>query len=172
MYHRGTKPITMSTQNLVSAEVTDAVKSEIKTHVNTIDSSLPFLLALTNSDRKGGLKLGDKTVAFVEKAIDYANAYPSLVPAYIDLNEIEKDYELQKDLIDILQWINSLVQKIEDTQQEAGAEAYNGILGFYQSVKVAAEKNVPGARAIYEDLSERYPGKKKAQNPTPSPSKN
>ncbi|HET7817686.1 MAG TPA: hypothetical protein VFL70_00095 [Bacteroidia bacterium] len=162
----------MSTQNLLSNEVTDEAKTEIRKHLSSIDSILPFLISLTNEERKSMLKLGDKTVAFMDKALDYAHAYPMLIPPYVSIPEVEKDYQLQKDLVDILQWINSLVQKLEDTQQEAGAEAYNSILGFYQSVKVAAEKDVPGARAIYEDLSERFPGRKKSQNPTPDPAKN
>ena len=155
----------MSTQNLVSAAILAADKTAIQTSIQSITAKLPFLISLTTDDRKGGLKLGDKTVAFVDKGIDYANSNASLVPPYVNLAEIQKDYQLQKDLIDIEQWLLTLLQKIQDTYQEAGAEAYNGILGFYQSVSLAAEKNVPGARAIYNDLSARFPGRKKQTNP-------
>lgn len=168
---RDTNCKTMSKQNLVSAEITEAVKSDIQTNISNINAALPFLLALSNEDRKGGLKLGDKTVAFIDKALDYAGSNPSLVPPYVNLAEVQKDYQLQKALIDVQQWMASLLQKIEDTRQEAGAEAYNGILGFYQAVRVAAEKNVPGARAIYEDLSKRFPGTRKPKN-LPLPDKN
>jgi hypothetical protein len=159
----------MSTQNLVSAAITEDVKAQIQANINSIAEILPFLLALTNEDRQSGLKLGDKTIALIDKGIDYADNNPTLVPAYVNFAEVKKDYQLQKDLIGILQLLYSLVQKIEDTQQEAGAEAYNGVLAFYQAVRVAAEKNVPGARVIYEDLSKRFPGRKKQQNLPPSP---
>src|ERR1035437_3667728 len=121
----------MATQNLVSAQIAAAVKVQIQTNINAIATALPFLISLTAEERKGGLKLGDKTVAFVDKAIGYANTNAALVPAYINLPEIQKDYQLQKDLIEILKSLHTLVQKVEDTEQEAGAEAYNGILGFY-----------------------------------------
>lgn len=157
----------MATQNLVSAVLPPTDKTAVQTAIQSIITKLPFLISLTNNERKGGIKLGDKTVAFIAKAIGYAQANPQLVPGYTNLAEIQKDYNLQKDLIDIQQLLASLNQKIEDTQQEAGVEALNGILAFYQAVRVAAEKDVPGARAIYEDLNQRFPGRTKKQNPLP-----
>lgn len=157
----------MATQNLVSASLAPADKTAVQTSIQAIATKLPFLISLTNDERKGGIKLGDKTVAFIEKAIDYAVANSALVPPYVNLVEIQKDYALQKDLIDIQQWMAGLLQKIEDTQQEAGVEALNGILGFYQAVRVASEKDVPGARAIYQDLNQRFPGRK-TQTPPPA----
>lgn len=158
----------MATHNLVSASIAAADKTAVQTAIQTINGKLPFLISLTNDERKGGIKLGDKTVAFILKAIDYAEANPMLVPPYVNLVEIKKDYTLQQDLIEIQQWMAELLQKIEDTQQEAGVEALNGILGFYQAVRVATEKDVPGARAIYEDLSQRFPGRSKKQTPPPA----
>ncbi|MBI3501183.1 MAG: hypothetical protein HY063_05255 [Bacteroidetes bacterium] len=162
----------MATQNLVSASLPPADKTAVQISIQAIATKLPFLISLTNDERKGGIKLGDKTVAFIAKAISYAQTNPSLVPGYVNLAEIQKDYTLQKDLIDIQQWLAGLLQKIEDTQQEAGVEALNGILGFYQAVRVAAEKDVPGARAIYQDLSQRFPGRTKAIVPPALVSKN
>ena len=57
---------------------------------------------------------------------------------------------------------------MNDTEQEAGAEAYNGILGFYNTVLDATSKGIPGARTIYDDLSQRFPGRKKAVIPPPA----
>ncbi|MHB8260820.1 MAG: hypothetical protein ACYDCN_04825 [Bacteroidia bacterium] len=159
----------MATQNLVSATISPADKTNIQTHLTAIKTLLPFLIALTPRERKEGLKLGNKTVAFVEDAITYAIANPLLVPAYVNITEIQKDLALQKDLIEVIQWFNGLHKTIEDTKQEAGAEAYSGILGFYQAVKIAAEKDVPIAKAIYADLSKRYPGRKPKVIPTPTP---
>jgi len=161
----------MATQNLVSAVIAPANKTAVHTSIQSIAAKLPFLISLTNDERKGGMKLGDKSVAFIAKAISYAHANPTLVPGYVKLAEIEKDYNLQKDLIDIQQWLAGLLQKIDDTQQEAGVEAFNAILGFYQSVHVAAQKDVPGARAIYEDLSQRFPGRTKKPTPPPPTAK-
>ena len=50
----------------------------------------------------------------------------------------------------------------------AGSEAYQAALAFYSAVKSAAAQDVPGAKAVYEELRERFPGhrRKSADNET------
>jgi hypothetical protein len=43
----------------------------------------------------------------------------------------------------------------------AGSEAYQAALVFYNSVKVAASQGITGAKAVYEELKKRFPGKKR-----------
>jgi hypothetical protein len=50
---------------------------------------------------------------------------------------------------------------IEDTQMEADFEAYSQILLFYNNVRLAVENDIPGVRAIYEDLQTHFPRRKK-----------
>ena len=45
---------------------------------------------------------------------------------------------------------------LDDTTMEAGAESYANSLSYYNSVKQAAKMNVPGAKAIYDDLKKRF----------------
>jgi GrpB-like predicted nucleotidyltransferase (UPF0157 family) len=49
---------------------------------------------------------------------------------------------------------------VDDTTMVAGSEAYQFALIFYNSVKMAARQDIPGAKAIYEDLKKRFPGHK------------
>ena len=52
---------------------------------------------------------------------------------------------------------------------QAGHEAYESALAFYNAVKVAARNNVPGAKVIYEDLSQRFPGAGRKTNNVEQP---
>jgi len=48
----------------------------------------------------------------------------------------------------------------------AGSEAYIASLSFYNSAKDAAKRDIPGAKAVYEDLRLRFPqanGRKKEE---------
>jgi hypothetical protein len=47
----------------------------------------------------------------------------------------------------------------------SGSEAFNASLVFYNSAKVAAAQDVPGAKAIYEELKRRFPRGKSKNNP-------
>jgi hypothetical protein len=45
----------------------------------------PYIIALIPRERKTMFKMGDKSLAFVEKAHDYAADNPVLVPSYLDM---------------------------------------------------------------------------------------
>jgi hypothetical protein len=55
--------------------------------------------------------------------------------------------------------LQQLLQGVDDTVMIAGSEAYNQSLVFYNAVKEAARQDIPGAKAIYDDLKTRFPGR-------------
>lgn len=148
----------MKIQNLVSTTLPAEDKTAIMDAIQTLVTKMPFLISLTNDQRRGGMKLGDKTVGFVDKVVDYSQSNPDFVPAYLDLTEFNNDYLLIKDLSEILRVLQPVVQNIEDTTTEAGIEALGAAMVFYNSVKSAAKQGVPGAKSIYDDLQKRFPG--------------
>lgn len=158
----------MSTPNLVSASVTPANKTTLLGIGAQIKTLLPFLIAKTNEERQKGFKLGDGTLAFLEKSSNYANQNPALVPSYLNLPEMTKDTLLASDLDQILKSLEPVIQNVIDTYQEAGAEALTGALIFYNNVKLAAHNNVPGAQVIYDDLKEQFPGRTKKKTTPPA----
>jgi hypothetical protein len=59
-----------------------------------------------------------------------------------------------------------LEEAIDDTEMAAGSEAYQAALVFYKSIKMAAEQDIPGAKAVYEELKTRFPGGKRKSGET------
>ena len=151
----------MAVKNLVSAEISADDLAEIKTCLRTVRSKLDFLISLTEEERLGGIKLGDKTLPFVEKTVDYSETNPEFVANFTDTVEWKKDYKLYKDLTSILSELRPLFQDIVDTSTEVGIEALSPSLTYYSVVKEGAKKNVPGAKEIANDLGLRFPGKPK-----------
>ena len=121
----------------------------------------PYVVNLKPEERRDILKLGDKTLAFGEKAFDYAKANPMLVPPYLDMGMFENDMKDTTGLRVLLATVQQLSMAIDDTIMVAGSEAYTASLTFYNAVKVAANQNVPGAKPIYQELQERFPGRPK-----------
>ena len=148
----------MLTKNMISASITAADVAAAKQRLLDLIAQFPFLISLTPAQRIGGLKLGDKTVSFVDKIIAYSNANPDFVPPYLDMAEFAKDYQLMKDLLEILRILRPFARDMEDTTTEARVEALSAAMVLYNSVKGAAKQGVPGAKAIYEDLQQRFPG--------------
>jgi len=50
------------------------------------------LIALSNEERRGLPKMGDKTIPFVEKVIEYASSNPEFIPSFMDLQELKNDF--------------------------------------------------------------------------------
>jgi hypothetical protein len=154
------------TENIISIEIPEADVKQVLDYLNKIQEILrPYLIALSPEERRQLLKMGDKTVAFVEKTLDYVRSNPEFVPAYMDIKEFEKDAVSVKNLIAMLNPTTQLEQGLNDTEMLAGSEAYTAALIYYNSVKQAAKNNIPNAAAIYDDLSKRFDGQGKKKAP-------
>ncbi|MCR4416116.1 MAG: hypothetical protein NUV92_00015 [Ignavibacteria bacterium] len=155
----------------ISYELKDNEKNEIIELINQINQKLPFLINLTPEERMELPKMGDKTIPFVEKALELSNLNPNLVPPYINLDELRKDLELSKSLREILNLVGQLYEKLSDTYTAVGSEAYVSALAFYNSAKSAAKSNVPGTDVIVNELGKRFTGQGKSKssgnNPNP-----
>lgn len=117
----------------------------------------PYVTSLTPSERHAMLKMGEKTLSFVEKAHEFAHENPNLVPPFLDTAAFDTDFTDAHNLWTVLLASQQLHETLDDTTMVAGSEAYQAALVFYNSVKMAARMNVPGAKAVYEELKKRFP---------------
>jgi hypothetical protein len=121
----------------------------------------PYLVALTPAERQELPKMSDGTAPFVQKTLEYAQTNAGFVPAYIDVKELKIDFDAVEALAQIFRPVEQLYFNLNDTMTLSGSEAYVASLAFYNSVKQAAKINVPGAKAIAEDLRIRFAGQGK-----------
>ncbi|MDR2563025.1 MAG: hypothetical protein LBC98_03685 [Prevotellaceae bacterium] len=139
---------------LIPAEVIE----EAQNHFDAITNLLsPYLKALTPSERRKMLKMGNKSLSFVEKGNDYAHHYPQLCPPYLDLNRFDAALDNARNLRVLRISAKQLSDNLDDTMMDAGSDAYKSGLTLYISAKSAAEKDISGAKEIYEDLRSRFP---------------
>ncbi|QPH38527.1 hypothetical protein [Pedobacter endophyticus] len=158
----------MSQSNKISIEINPEESAAISAALEQLKVTLKPILTinLTAEERISTLKMGDKTLAFVNKTLEYAVQNPSLVPNYIDLEEAKKDHKLAADSYNIFQQLNTLVRGIEDTGMVAGGDAYEAALVIYHSIKGASRSDIPGTQAMYDDLKQRFPGRGKGSTPS------
>jgi hypothetical protein len=148
----------MSQQNLISVSVAEEDLAEVRSAITVLrDKLAPYLQSLSPQDRQELPKMGDKSVAFVQKALEYCRLNSELVPPYLDVDEFEQDFQAVLSLRELYQPLAQLVQSLEDSQLLSGSDAYQAALMFYTSIKSAKKSNIAGAQTIYEDLSNRFP---------------
>ena len=153
-------------ENKVSVSISSAAITNINEAINTIIQNLPDLINLTQEERQTIPKMGDKTVAFVNKNLEYAKQNPRVVPAFLNMPEFEKDVVAVTDLQKVLIPLEQLYEKLNDTTLQAGSEAYTAALIFYYAIKGAAKAGEPGVKTVYDDLQSRFPGRGKNENAT------
>lgn len=162
---------TMPNDNRISAEVTAANKAVIMTKLTEIKALLPFLLNLTKDERIQLPKLGAASLEFDEQCASYMATAPNLVPPFVDVAEVAKDRTLRLVLADLFRETKKLCEQLDDTLLLVGSEVWMADISFYQTVKQAARRDVPGADTIYDDLKARFPGvsgdEEEPEPPTP-----
>ena len=131
----------------------------------------PVLISLTPAERKSMPRMGDKTVAFVQKAADYATTTPAFVPPFVRLDELKQDAAGVAALLPILRQLQQLALDTDSTAMVAGSEAYVNALTIYQNIKFLAENKQPGAQAAFDDLKARFAGQGKAKGDAARPAK-
>jgi len=149
-------------ENKVSITLNTEAITAITAAIGTIEQNLPALINLSVEDRKSIPKMGDKTLAFVNKTLEYARQNPQVVPAFMDVAEFEKDVAAVTSLNKVLKPLQQLVEKLDDTTLLSGSEAYMAALVFYNAVKGASKAGVPGMKTLYDDLQTRFPGRGKS----------
>lgn len=153
-------------ENRVSFSITPEVEQGILDAIAQIESDLPMLINLSADDRHDLPKMGDKTLAFVTKSLEYAKQNPGVVPPFLNIPEFEKDVNAATSMSKILRPLKQLLERIDDTTMLAGSEAYSAALIFYGAVKGAAKADVGGMKTVYDDLQSRFPGKSKVVTPS------
>lgn len=147
----------MSTNNQINIEIPQAILDEVYQDLQNCRTKLaPYLQGLTADEKESLFKMGDKTVATVQKVKGYTDTNPEFVPAYMNTTEFAKDETVVTQLDPLVNLANQLASDITDTMMLAGSEALVAALLYYGTVKEAASKGVASAIPVYDDLSKRF----------------
>lgn len=147
----------MANENLTSIEFTTEEKTTVKTAITSVNEVLePKLISLTTGDRVERMKMGDGSVSFVEKVLDYAQSNPEFAPPYMNVPELAIDLNAVKDLQSIYRPLVQLVKLLDDSILLSGSEAMVASLSYYASIRTASKMNIPNAKPIYDDLKKRF----------------
>ena len=147
-------------ENRISIGIPEELKTLVSNKLDEVHSLLsPYLITVTEAQKRSLLKIGDKTDPLINKTYEYATGSgKEYVPVYLDVTEFGKDVVASNQLNNIGKLLDQLSQVIDDTRSLAANDAYAEALAYYGSVKNAAKAGEAKAKTIYDDLSQRFPG--------------
>ncbi|MBD2520982.1 hypothetical protein [Nostoc sp. FACHB-133] len=144
----------MAYQN-IAATLSPQDIQEIKAALQTVQKKMPFLITLSTEERRKLVKMGDKSLAFVNNSITAAQSNREILPATFDVEELVQDYQLAAALTELLISMQQLTEQVDDTLMAVGSEAMTSSLTVYDYVKTASKKT-PGLKTVAEQLGERF----------------
>ena len=153
--------------NRVSAALSEADQQAVLAAIETIRQKLPFLIDLTPEQRRSLPKMGDKSRAFVGKALAIAQHNSNFLPRSFSVEEMERDVGLIESLQPIMVSLTRLFEQLEDSFTEVGSEAYSAALVVYQSARTAGEGE--SLETLLDDMAQRFA--RKSRNTKGGPSK-
>jgi len=158
-----------------NATLSQAALDAVLTSIATIRQHLPFLIDLTATGRKSLSKLGDKTHAFVKKAVDIAAQHPDILPASHSVEDVRNSAELFQSMGTIRLALEQLSSQVYDTTLKVGSDAY----ALARTIYAATKSPIAGPRlsTAADNLGRRYGRKTRAAtaaakspaNGTPAP---
>lgn len=155
----------MTQKNEIAVVIPQADLEQINNLLTQLKAALaPYLHPLTAEEIKTIVKMGDKTVAFVNKVKDYTITNPEYTPGFMSVPDFNVDIDTVNQLTPLNKSIQQLSDDLNDTTIMAGNEALVAALMYYGNVKFNASQGQASAKTIYEDLKKRFPGRSKKQN--------
>lgn len=106
----------MAYQN-IAASLSPQDIQEIKAALQTVQKKMPFLITLSTEERRKLVKMGDKSLAFVNNSITAAQSNREILPATFDVEELVQDYQLAAALTELLTSMQQLTEQVDDTLQ-------------------------------------------------------
>jgi hypothetical protein len=150
-------------ENRISFSLGESDRQEIYAALEVLKKKLlPLLVELGQGEARELPLMGEKSYAFVVKALEFAKQYPEYA-ALIDVPEFEKDVNTVSLLREIHVPLAQITKKVHDSMTLAGSEAYVAGLTYYGSSKEGVKRKIPNAVLIANELKQRFPGRSQAK---------
>ncbi len=142
------------TQNLMSLALSADDLDAVDAALATLEVRLAGLLALQPDDRRGLIKMGDKSEAFCRQALTILQQNPQVIPPSFDLAEARADLAAVDVLRPRLARLRRLTERAEDSEMALGSDVMTASLEGYALLKVAGRNQ--GLEGLRQGLSARF----------------
>ena len=142
--------------NRINVVLTPEMKDQILQGVAALKTMMPFLIKLSDTDRKALQMLDDGRKPFTQKAYDYASRNNAINPGTEMVLAGMHDLDLYTSLSTVEKDLLQLVEMVRDTKQLSGAESYEIARFIYMKAKMALKMKEPGMQTVVDELGKLY----------------
>jgi ribosomal 50S subunit-associated protein YjgA (DUF615 family) len=144
----------MTNQNYGNRHVSAEQWNIIGLAFGTLQQELRDALSVTTGEqRQRAVRMGDGSVAFVEKSIEVAKQNQDLLRRGFDLDELQRDFESRKRLHALELQLTQMLEQVRNAVVAHGSDAMAGALEIYGAVQ---DDEGEGADALRKLLGKRF----------------
>ena len=141
-------------QNIVSLTLTDAQITASAAALTALETQLAGLIALSPARRRDLFKMGDKSEVFCRQAIGALSRNPQIVPPSLGLADAQADVLALDRLRPLLERLQRLVERAQDTEMALGSDIMSTALEGYSLLKTSGKNQ--GLDGLRKELSSRW----------------
>lgn len=151
--------------NLLSLQIEPELLSELKTAVDQLTKAIDKLPKDLPAAGRSRQNMGQASRGYVQDALTAAMSHPEVIPALIDIAEMQKDLDCVAQLEPILAVVSPATATLINLRSLAGQDLMNAANAIKKNFNVAA-KNDPKFKAISDNLDKRYEKARKEKTST------
>jgi len=108
--------------------------------------------ALTHAERKRLLGSGVRRYGFIDKVSDVSSSNPEFAPVFYDVEDLKDALRKIELLRNISGGFQQLLRMTDDVLLQVSDSAFQMALAYYNTVREASRRRIPGAQAIFRQL--------------------
>ncbi|MCB9235869.1 MAG: hypothetical protein H6581_29745 [Bacteroidia bacterium] len=127
-------------------------RNNILKSLKLLNAQLPFLMQLSNAERKKIASIGMSRTPFVKRVKTLSNQRDEFLPNFAPLATVNRRYEMMEFFDELLTLMRTLLESIDDTDLILGAYLYKIGRAYHSIARKSVEMGIPGADTIVKDL--------------------
>lgn len=152
-------------QNLVTLAITDEQLAAALAGLQQVEAALPGLIAFDVGERRGLPLMGPRSEPFARQILRVLEQNPGIVPPSLDLDAARADLEAHDRLRPLLERLQRLTARVDDTVAALGSDVMDVALEGYALVKVSGRAQ--GLDELRRELGGRF-AKTRRKEPAPA----
>lgn len=152
-------------QNLVDLSIDPTTLEQLETAITQMENCLRGLVSLTPEQRRGLMKMGEKSEAFCRAALNVAQEHSGIMARDFDIEAFRRDQQTLDVLRPRILRIAHLHQRLVDTEMALGSDQMVAALEVYGALRVAgkgksldeARRNLAGRWRVRAQESDEAP---------------
>jgi len=150
-------------QNLISLTLSDEQQSAAAAALTALESAFAALISLDGDERRSMLRMGPKSEVFCRQTLSVLAQNPQIVPPSLNLVEAHADLLALDRLRPLLDRLQRLAERGQDTEAALGSDVMDLALEGYGLLKVSGRNQ--GLEGLRKELSSRFAKSRRAPVP-------